>query len=234
MRPARSTGGQTTAGGLELLAIGLVTPLLDPVLADRFRVALLPDVGQQAAVVRRACQQLVQHVFDVDPDVEVVPPCAAHQGHHHRALLAPAHAADLISLVPPTGTKLKVQAWPRSAVPDDPVPESAGLAPFPTPFRPYSPPYPPVGWLDYVCLSLPELVRFLESPRRPAHRSSASMSSVLNPFSRHLFLAVAQSTPFLSRKRIALARHWRCFSTGATLFLRRTAAISNFALLVTA
>ncbi len=88
------TRGQTTAGGLELLAIGLVTPLLDAVLADRLRVALLPDVGQQAVVVRATRQQLVQHVFDVDPHVEVVPPCAAHQGHHHRALLAAGHATD--------------------------------------------------------------------------------------------------------------------------------------------
>ena len=67
------TGGQTTAGGLELLAFGFVTPLLDPVLADRFRMALLPDVGQQAVVVGATGQQLVQHVFDVDPDVQVVP-----------------------------------------------------------------------------------------------------------------------------------------------------------------
>jgi hypothetical protein len=30
-------------------------------------VLLLPDVGQQAVVVRRAREQLVQHIFDVDP-----------------------------------------------------------------------------------------------------------------------------------------------------------------------
>ncbi len=38
-------GGQTTASGLELLALGFVTTLPDPALADRLRVAQQhPDV----------------------------------------------------------------------------------------------------------------------------------------------------------------------------------------------
>jgi hypothetical protein len=52
------------AGRLELLAFGFIASLLDPVYADRLRVALLPDVGQQALVVRATRQQLVQHVFE--------------------------------------------------------------------------------------------------------------------------------------------------------------------------
>src|SRR5208283_5532746 len=97
----KATVGQTAAGGIELLAFGFVTPLFDAVFADRLRVALLPDVGQQLMVVRGTCEQLIQYVFDVNPDVEVVPPCAAHQGHHHRTLLAPSHAAHEEPRLPP-------------------------------------------------------------------------------------------------------------------------------------
>ena len=37
-------GGESATGGLELFPLGLVATLLHPVLADRFRVASLPDV----------------------------------------------------------------------------------------------------------------------------------------------------------------------------------------------
>ena len=51
-RLREAPGGQATAGGRELLALGFVTPFLDPVITDRLRVALHPNVGQQAVAVR--------------------------------------------------------------------------------------------------------------------------------------------------------------------------------------
>jgi hypothetical protein len=86
-------GGEAAASRVELLSLGFVPSLLDAVGADGLRVLLLPDVGQQAVVVRRAREQLVQHVLDVDPHIEVMPPRAAHQSHHLRASLTPGHAA---------------------------------------------------------------------------------------------------------------------------------------------
>ena len=54
-------GGEAAAGGVELLAIGFVPPLLHTIDANGLRVLLLPDIGQEAVVVRGAREQLVQH-----------------------------------------------------------------------------------------------------------------------------------------------------------------------------
>ena len=69
-----SAGGQTAPGGFELLALGLVATLFHAVLADRFRMALLPNVRQQSVVIGAARQQLVEHVLEINPNVQIVPP----------------------------------------------------------------------------------------------------------------------------------------------------------------
>ena len=59
-------------GAAALLAVGPVATLLGAVGADRLGMGCSPDAGPEAVVVGRAGQQLVQHVFDVGPDVEAV------------------------------------------------------------------------------------------------------------------------------------------------------------------
>ena len=62
-----------TAGGLQLLVLGFVTPLIEPVSADCLRVVLLPGAARSGSC-SCDCLQLVEHVFDVAPDVQVVSP----------------------------------------------------------------------------------------------------------------------------------------------------------------
>ena len=69
-------GHQAAGGRGELLAFVFVPALFHSVFADRIGVRLFPDVRQQAVVVCRTGQQLIQHVLDVNPHVQVVTPAA--------------------------------------------------------------------------------------------------------------------------------------------------------------
>jgi len=80
----------TTGRYLSLAALGSpggsasrsLTPLLDSVLANRFRMRDGPVPRQQRRVVGAAREQLVEDVFHVEPDVKVVAKGRSAVGHN--------------------------------------------------------------------------------------------------------------------------------------------------------
>ena len=88
------TGGRASVGAAVADAVGAVATLLDAVVADRFGMRLAPYVGPQWAVVGLARQELVQHVLDIGPHVEVVAHGAADQREEVGRPPARVQAAD--------------------------------------------------------------------------------------------------------------------------------------------
>ena len=87
-------GVGAAAGPAALLAGGAVAAFFGAVRADRLGVRRLPDVRPKRGVVGRACEKLVEHVFDVDPDIQVVADRAADERQEVGRSLACRHAAD--------------------------------------------------------------------------------------------------------------------------------------------
>ncbi len=84
----------TSICSLDSFAIGAVFSLLDAIFTDGVGMRRCPIPGKKRFVVGRASEKLVQDVFDVAPDIEVVSQGTADECQEPRRSFAAGNASS--------------------------------------------------------------------------------------------------------------------------------------------
>ena len=77
-----------TTGAASGLCVGAVTSFFDPVLTDRLGMGPSPTVGAQFSQISLATEQAAEHVFHVQPQVQMVAMSRANDREQNRRAVA--------------------------------------------------------------------------------------------------------------------------------------------------